>query len=124
MVSVPDRALRIAELASYVRRRGGQISVSKMADLAGVSRQHLGRLFLEYIGVSPKLYLRLTRFRATLRQLRRRDCAGGWSGLAECLGYADQSHLIAECREFTSFTPRQLARGDRFHPFIGEDRRR
>jgi len=49
------------------------------------------------------------------------DRAGGWSRLAARLGYADQSHFIAECREFAGLTPEQLARGDRFHPFIGDD---
>lgn len=120
--STPGRAVRIGELASHVRRCGGQISVSKMADLTGLSRQHLRRLFLEYTGVSPKLYSRLTRFRTALRHLERRNGAGGWSGLAERLGYADQSHLIAECREFTSFSPQQLAGGDRFHPFMADER--
>jgi len=119
-VSLPDRAVRIAELASHVRWCGGRVSVSQMTDLTGLSRQHLRRLFLEYVGVGPKLYARLARFRTALRYLGDRADDGGWSGLAERLGYADQSHLIADFREFTGFTPRQLARGDRFHPFIGE----
>ena len=123
MASPSDRAVRIADLASYVRRCPRQMSVSEMASLAGLSRQHLGRLFLEHVGVSPKLYARLTRFRAALRQIQRDNAVGGCSALTQRHGYADQSHLIAECREFTSFTPRQLAAGDRFHPFIGDDPR-
>jgi len=120
-VSPPARALHIAELASHVRRSAGAVSVTEMADLAGVSRQHLGRLFLEYVGVSPKSYARLARFRAVLRLLKTRKRSSGWSGLAADLGYADQSHLIAEFREFTSFTPEELVRGYHFHPFIGDD---
>jgi AraC-like DNA-binding protein len=115
------RVVHIAELASHVRRAGGQITVQRMADLAGVSRQHLTRLFLEHVGVGPKLYERLARFRASLRELGRSEPADGWSRFAARRGYADQSHFIADFREFTGFTPRQLARGDRFHPFIGDD---
>lgn len=121
-VSPSARALQIASLASHVRRRAGRVSVTDMANLAGVSRQHLGRLFLEYVGVSPKSYARLARFRAGLRHLTAPERSIGWSGLATQLGYADQSHLIAEFREFTGLTPEQLVRGDRFHPFIGDDR--
>ncbi|HKW48537.1 MAG TPA: helix-turn-helix domain-containing protein [Gemmatimonadaceae bacterium] len=117
------RALQIAELASFVRRAGGAVSVARMADLAGVSPQHLGRLFLEHIGVAPKLYARLARFRAGLRYVQHPHDAGGWSRLAARLGYADQSHFIAEFREFASFTPEQLASGHHFHPFIGDDAR-
>jgi AraC-like DNA-binding protein len=118
--SLPDGGVRITELASHVRRRGGQVSVANMADLAGLSRQHLGRLFLQYVGVSPKLYARLARFRTGLYQMGNPQIVDGWSRLAARLGYADQSHFIAEVRTFTSFTPEQLARGDRFHPFIGD----
>ena len=108
----PERALRVAEVATHMGRVGGRVGVTEMAELTGLSRQHLRRLFLEYLGVSPKLYARLARFRAGLRHLRNTDSAGGWSRLAARLGYADQSHLIAEFREFTSFTPAQLARGE------------
>lgn len=116
-----DSAVRTGDLAAHVRKGGGQISVERMADLAGISRQHLARLFLRHVGVSPKLYARLARFRASLRDLGRSEPADGWSRFAARHGYADQSHFIADCREFSSFTPRQLARGDHFHPFIGDD---
>lgn len=119
--SPPDNAMRVAELASHVRRRGGSVSVAQMAGLAGLSRQHLGRLFLEHVGVGPKLYARLARFRTALRHIPHPERVGGWSRFSAQLGYADQSHFIAELREFTSLTPEQLARGDRFHPFIGDD---
>jgi AraC-like DNA-binding protein len=120
VASAPPRVMQIAELASWVHRCGGQVSVTGMADLAGLSRQHLGRLFLEHVGVGPKLYARLARFRAGLRCREDWERAGGWSRLAARLGYADQSHLIAEFREFTSFTPDGLLRGGHFHPFIGD----
>jgi AraC-like DNA-binding protein len=34
------------------------------------------------------------------------------------MGYADQSHMIAEFREFTGLTPQMLASRNWFHPFI------
>jgi AraC-like DNA-binding protein len=84
--SLPDRAVRIAELASHVRRCGGRMSVADMADLTGLSRQHLARLFLQYLGVSPKLYARLARFRAGLFLLGNRQGTDTWSRLAARLG--------------------------------------
>jgi AraC-like DNA-binding protein len=112
-----DACARVGALASHVQSEGGRVSVARMSELTGLSRQHLGRLFREYVGVSPKLYARLARFRATLRHVTAR----GSSGLAAQLGYSDQSHMIAEFREFSSLTPEQLARGERFHPFVGDD---
>lgn len=75
------------------------------------------------MGVSPKRYCRLSRFHAALAY------AGAGSGLqwaevAADLGYADQSHMIAEFREFSSLTPDALATQRWFHPFILESRSR
>jgi AraC-like DNA-binding protein len=110
----------VADMASYVRRRGGQVSVDTMSELSGFSRQHLARLFREQIGIGPKLYARLARFRAALAHVGGPERTASWSSISARLGYADQSHLIAEFREFTSFTPEQMARGECFHPFIGD----
>jgi hypothetical protein len=34
------------------------------------------------------------------------------------MGYADQSHMIAEFRQFSGLTPQTLASRQWFHPFI------
>jgi AraC-like DNA-binding protein len=119
--SVRSSAVRTGDLAAHVLRGGGQTTVERMAGLAGVSRQHLARLFREHIGVSPKLYARLARFRHSIREVGRSAPVASWSRFAARHGYADQSHLIADWRQFTGLTPAQLARGDRFHPFIGDE---
>ena len=110
-------------LAEWTRRARGQVSVARLADAAGVSRQHLTRVFHEQVGVSPKLCCRLARFHSALGY-----AAGGdrvaWSRVAAALGYADQSHMIAEFREFSSLTPQLIASGQLFHPFIENARTR
>jgi AraC-like DNA-binding protein len=108
---LPWTTVDVPGLAQWTLRLGGRVSVARMADAAGVSRQHLTRVFRESVGVSPKLYCRLARFQAAL----------GYSGarVAAALGYADQSHMIAEFREFSSLTPQQIASARLFHPFIG-----
>jgi hypothetical protein len=47
-----------------------------------------------------------------------------WAGVAAECGYADQSHLIAEFREFSGLAPVILAGGYWYHPFIERARRR
>lgn len=46
-----------------------------------------------------------------------------WAQAALELGYADQSHMIAEYRRFSSLTPEMLASRRWFHPFIERARR-
>jgi AraC-like DNA-binding protein len=41
-----------------------------------------------------------------------------WAQAASALGYADQSHMIAEYRRFSGLTPQALTARVWFHPFI------
>jgi AraC-like DNA-binding protein len=41
-----------------------------------------------------------------------------WARVALDMGFADQSHMIAECRQFSGLSPQSLADRDWFHPFI------
>jgi AraC-like DNA-binding protein len=112
-----DSAARVSRIARYVVRCKGQVTVEHLAAASGTSRQHLTRLFRECIGISPKLYCRLARFQSGLVHVER----GGktnWADVALELGYADQSHMIAEFRQFTGLTPQQLCTEPLFHPFI------
>ena len=107
----------VDRLAATVLRRAGRITVDGMARAAGVSRQHLTREFRERIGIAPKLYGRLARFHSLLAHASARRVVD-WARVALDTGFADQSHMIAECRQFSGLTPRALADGDWFHPFI------
>ncbi len=113
----PTRALDVPRLAAWVVRRQGRLTVQGMADAAGVSRQHLRQVFHERVGVTPKLYCRLARFQSGLVYA---GCGRNidWAQAGVELGYADQSHMIAEFREFSSLTPQALAMRQWFHPFI------
>jgi AraC-like DNA-binding protein len=113
--------VNVEGLAMLVLERGGRVTVEELAFAAGVSRQHLGCVFRERIGVAPKLFCRLARFQAALAYAQHGKV--NWAQAAAALGYADQSHMIAELREFSSFTPERLAGGRVFHPFIERARK-
>jgi AraC-like DNA-binding protein len=109
--------LDIDSLAASVLRRAGRVTVEGLARASGVSRQHLARKFRERIGVGPKLYSRLARFQSVLSYTGARVSID-WASAALELGFADQSHVIAECRRFSGLTPQSIADRDWFHPFI------
>ena len=56
------------------------------------------------------------RFQSSLTYAKRSGV--NWAQAAAALGYADQSHMIAEFRRFSGMTPQTLAAGVQFHPFI------
>lgn len=110
-------SLDIEDLAASVLQKAGRVTVEGMARAAGVSRQHLSREFRQRIGMGPKLYSRLARFQSVLAHASARVTID-WARLAVDKGFADQSHMIAECRQFGGLTPQSLADRDWFHPFI------
>ena len=110
-------SIDIAGIAASVIAMRGQRSVAGLARDAGVSRQHLTRTFHESVGVTPKLYCRLARFQAGLAYARSGSKVD-WAVAALEAGYCDQSHMIADFRQFSGLTPATLADGRVFHPFI------
>ncbi len=96
----------------------GNTSVNAVADELGVSERHLRRVFRETVGLGPKAYARLARFRRALRAAREGNGAA-WADIAAAAGYYDQAHLIAEFRAIADTTPRALLNELRTVPSIG-----
>jgi AraC-like DNA-binding protein len=95
------RAVRlIAEAADLPR-------VPQLAAALGISERQLRRGFDHTIGLSPKQYLRVVRFRRALHAARS-AARPDWAAIAELTGYFDQAHLIGEFRELSGVTPSAL----------------
>ncbi len=95
-------------VAAILRSRGG-VPVEDLAREAGVSRQHLNNAFRDWVGTSPKLFSRVTRFRHVLELMRRRRPVR-WADLAVEASYFDQAHMIADFREFAGQSPEAYLR--------------
>jgi len=79
-----------------------EVSLSDLADLAGMSRFHLTRLFQRCFGLAPSAYLRLLR----LEQVKRRLAAGeAPAAVAATLGFTDQAHLTRRFKSAYGMTP-------------------
>jgi AraC-like DNA-binding protein len=96
-----------------IAAEGGRLSIEELAVQTGFTRKHLGTLFQQQVGLSPKALARVHRFRGALDILNRANGEVPWAALAEQCGFYDQSHLINEFRRFTGFSPTELARKDR-----------
>jgi AraC-like DNA-binding protein len=91
----------------------GTASIAGLAHETGWSRRHLGQVFAEEIGLSPKRFARIVRFEHACRLIRR---GGALAGVAAESGYADQPHLGRDWTEITDSTPRDWIR--RELPFL------
>ncbi|GAB4529931.1 MAG: hypothetical protein Tsb0010_11840 [Parvularculaceae bacterium] len=94
--------------AREAARRGGDLRVAEICEALGVSRKHLGTLFKNTVGLTPKRFARLMRFRRAVSRLESRN-RSGFSRLAIELGYSDQAHFIHEFTGFAGETPAEYA---------------
>lgn len=86
----------------------GALPVEALADGLRISRQHLAQQFRQQVGITPKLFARICRFRHALALLRDPSRDGDLAALAADCGYFDQSHLIRDFRDFADGTPGAL----------------
>lgn len=109
-----------AALAGLSRESVGHatLAASSVADLgmrAGLAPRTLQRWFARHIGMSPRDYLRVLRFRDTLRALPREHAT--LAEVAAERGYADQAHMARDFRAMAG-TPPKRARKNAKGPFL------
>jgi len=100
---------RVDAAVQVVLRRRGAVSTRDLSAACELTRQHLARLFDDYVGISPKHFCRVVRFQELLRRLRQ-ESPPHWASLAADLGYYDQAHLIADFKQYAGLTPTAFLR--------------
>lgn len=99
--------LHITHCLKQAKLSGGQIPVEKLTCNAGLSQRQLSRKFQEYVGLSPKEYLRVSRFLFSLDHLKTYP-AFSLTEIACKSGYYDQAHFIRDYKDYTGYTPGQV----------------
>jgi len=100
----PGDSTVVQRLCTSIVQQAGQVRMDDLAFQAGLSARQLRRLFLEQIGLSPKHFCRVIRFRNSVSRLPRTGRTE-WAQVALDCGYYDQAHFINEFREFSGHTP-------------------
>jgi AraC-like DNA-binding protein len=98
---------RIQAAVGHTERARGCGSVDELKEPTGISHRQLERLFQKHVGVGPKLFARIVRFRSVLKAIRGNPLPH-WAGVAADHGYSDQPHLIRDFQQFAGCTPRAL----------------
>jgi AraC-like DNA-binding protein len=102
-----DQAVRHAIQRQTMSRGSEQIADSARA--VGVSPRTLSRRFRSRVGLTPKAFARICRFRYALDRLAwaAEEAVASHAGGA---GYADESHLVREFRTLSGIGPREVRR--------------
>lgn len=83
--------------------------VETVAGRTGLTARTLQRLFVRYVGASPKWVIQRYRLQEAAERLAR-EGTGALSRMAYELGYADQAHFIRDFRGIIGVTPAEYAR--------------
>jgi AraC-like DNA-binding protein len=101
----PQPAPKVAWLCNQLAEPGGNARVTKLADEVGWSRRHLEVRFRQQVGVAPKTYARLVRFRRAVLQLTDHGSKASLARVALECGYYDQAHFNRDFRVFAGCRP-------------------
>jgi AraC-like DNA-binding protein len=121
--AAPDRRAAVAEAALLARLPAsglidpyihhcvarlettrGALPIARLEASTGLSGRQIERKFAHHIGVAPKTFARIVRFRSLLSTVWATG-PSDWAGLAAEAGYADQPHLVREFRNFAGLSP-------------------
>jgi AraC-like DNA-binding protein len=96
-------------IASALERlsAGSAGSIKTLANHWGWSPRTLERRFLNEVGLTPKMYQRVVRFRRAFQMLGQAG-KGTWAQVAIRAGYYDQAHLIRDFRRLAGTPPRDF----------------
>jgi AraC-like DNA-binding protein len=94
------RASRLAELGT------GQMSVRELARRMGIGDRALRAWSATHLGMGIRRFMTIRRLhRALEHRIRRPDT---WSRIAAAAGFADQSHLVRDCRALLGESPSEF----------------
>jgi AraC-like DNA-binding protein len=90
-----------------IQHHRGALPVRDILSHYQISERKLQRLFLKTIGVSPRMFLQITRFQHAVKILKTSPNTRIVE-LSHDLGYSDQAHFIHTVKKFSGFSPRVL----------------
>ena len=110
-LSLPEkRKSKIAlvhNIMQELRRDDFFDNIENVAERYGITSRYLQKVFLQYTGLTPKLYSKIHRFQNSLNLVIKSEAP--LTTIAYNCGYSDQSHFIREFKTFTGTTPSGFA---------------
>lgn len=97
----------VEHCVNLIVKNEGNINIDKLAAHLNIGRRHLERKFMSTVGISPKMFCRITRFQHTLSLIVNGQFKN-FTAIAHGSGFYDQAHFIKDFGEFTGLNPSQF----------------
>lgn len=101
---------RLDPVIDYITKKDGVISVSTLASDFKLSMRKLERMFNEQVGVPPKVFARMVRFKKVYELLQHRHL--NTAEVSQLCDYFDQSHLNKDFKQFSGEDPHNYFSGN------------
>jgi AraC-like DNA-binding protein len=98
----PNSSITFA--SSLLFQNQGNVNIRKLAYDANMCLRTFEQRFTEQVGISPKMYARLTRFNHAIL-IRIKNTSTSWTDISYQCGYYDQMHFIKEFKQFAGESP-------------------
>ena len=102
---------RLRKVIAACDEARGNISAAEMASVACLGERQFLRVFRNYVGISPKQFVRLRRFHRTLQDMQLQASKGASIDLLATVmrhGYYDLSHAALEFQQMGCVSPGQF----------------
>jgi transcriptional regulator GlxA family with amidase domain len=100
---------QITRAVDLIRLANGQLPIAAVAPDVCLCQRHFERKFKSAIGISPKLFAKIFRFKHALRRLKS-DPREDLLDVAVACGYHDHSHLIKDFKALSGDAPTNFRR--------------
>jgi AraC-like DNA-binding protein len=97
----------VMKTAHYMTHQRGVMRIDELAFHSGLGVRQYERRFVEEVGVTPKLFARVTRFGMAL-DAKRLAPDGSWARVAHDLGYFDQMHMVRDFQSLAGAAPGEV----------------
>jgi AraC-like DNA-binding protein len=108
----PHRQPVVRYAIDAFQNSAGVSSVAEVTARTGFSARRFIEMFRHEVGMTPKVFCRVSRFRAVVSAIAaapsvapKAASAVDWAATALTCGYFDQAHFIHDFREFAGMTP-------------------
>lgn len=90
-----------------IKQSRGQMTATMLSDKLSTTQKNLERKFSAYLGKTPKQFIKLVRFHATIADITS-DKNINLTEYAYRNGYFDQSHFIKDFKTYSGYTPKDF----------------
>lgn len=102
---------KLERVLEYIHERQGGVTVHDLEQHGYYHRKTLERHFRKMIGLSPKVYAQIYRFKSLIQLIQSQPDIT-WIQLADQAGYYDQSHMSRYVKEYLQVSPNSMVQLD------------